>query len=104
MYISIMTEPSTKVTIGDSAFDIAGVGNWVTANIWVFLLVAFVVFMFHVFQRGGFAEKYLEYRNRNRELEASQSNDLRKIIETLDRKFDGDEPWLPFERLDGPTE
>jgi hypothetical protein len=104
MYIRNMAESSTQVKIGENSFDIAGVGDWVTANIWVFLLIAFVVFMFHIFQRGGFAEKYLEYRNKKRELEANQSSDLRKIIETLDRKFDGDEPWLPFERLDGPPE
>jgi hypothetical protein len=97
-----MAGKSTSVEVGETSFDIAGVGDWVAANIWVFLLIAFVVFMFHVFQKGGFAEKYLEYRNRKRELEASQSTDLRKIIETLDRKFDSDEPWLPFDRLDGP--
>lgn len=99
-----MAKAPTAVKIGDNSFDIAAVGDWIADNIWLFLLVAFVVFMFHIFQKGGFAEKYLEYSNRKRELETKQVDDVRKIIDILDKKFEGEEPWLPFDRLDGPEE
>lgn len=92
-----MGQSSTQVQVGNNSFDIVEVGNWVTNNVWVFLLVAFVVFMFHVFQKGGFAEKLLDYRIRKKELDAKQVEDVRILIDISKRKYDREDPLLPFD-------
>jgi len=92
-----MQQGSTQVTVGDSHFDVAGVGNWISDHVWLFLLVAFVAFMFWIFQKGGFAEKYLEHRTRVRELDAKQLDDLKAVTDIFRRKYDRSDPLLPFD-------
>jgi hypothetical protein len=92
-----MPDSPTKVSIGDSSFDIAAIGDWVAANVWLFLLVAFVMFVFFIFQKGGFAERFLDYRIRKTELEAKQLDDARVIADIFMRKHDREDPLLPFD-------
>lgn len=93
-----MSNSNTTVVIaGDSSLDIAAVGNWLEAHIWLFLLVAFIAFLFFIFQKGGFAEKLLDYRIRSRELEAKKLDDVRVIADIFRRKYDRPDPLLPFE-------
>jgi hypothetical protein len=92
-----MNESATKIAIGDSGFDLAGIGQWVSNNVSLFLLFAFVGFIFWIFQRGGFAEKYLEYRTKGKELEAKQLDDVRVLTDIFRRTYDRDDPYLPFD-------
>lgn len=92
-----MSDSSTKVEIGQSSFDLAAIGDWVAGNIWLFLLFAFVGFIFFIFQKGGFAEKLLDYRLRSRELDAKQVDDLRAVADIFRRKYDRADPLLPFD-------
>lgn len=89
-------ERNTAVEIGEAKFDIAGVGGWINDHIWLGLLIAAVVFIFWLFQKGGFAEKLLEYRIKARELDAKKLDDARRVADILSRKYEGDEPRLPF--------
>ena len=97
-----MNTRPTKVELGDSSFDLAAIGDWVGNNLPIFLVLAFVAFMFFIFQKGGFAEKFLEYRIRGRELDAKQLDDSRAIADILRRKYDRPDPLLPFD--DGPSD
>ena len=95
-----MSGAPTKIEVGDASFDVAAVGDWVGQNVWLFLLVAFVAFIFFIFQRGGFAEKYLEYRIKIRELDAKQVDDTRILADILRRNYDREDPYLPFDEPD----
>jgi hypothetical protein len=86
----------TKVVIGDSNFDLAGIGGWIEGHVWLFLLTALVAFIFFIFQKGGFAEKLLEYRLKVRELDARQIDAARALADRLKRQYDRDDPLLPF--------
>lgn len=97
-----MNESDTRITVGDGGFDLAGVGNWVIEHLWLFLLIAFVAFVFWLFQKGGFAEKFLDYRVRTKELDAKQLDDIRIMADIFRRTYDRDDPLLPFD--DGPTD
>lgn len=88
--------------IGDSHFDVAAIGNWLASNIYLFLLVASVAFIFFIFQKGGFAEKFLESRTRARELDAKMLDDARVLADILLRKYDRDDPMLPFDKRPEP--
>ena len=92
-----MTEKSTTVHVGDSSFDIAGVGDWLVHNIGFFVLLAAVAFIFFLFQKGGFAEKLLDYRLRRKELETRQLDDAKVIADMLNRRYERDDPLLPFD-------
>lgn len=92
-----MAGKSTSVEVGETSFDIAGVGAWITDNIWLFMMLVFIGFIFHIFVRGGFAEKFLEYRIKGRELDAKQLDDIRRLADTFARKYDRDDPLLPFD-------
>lgn len=96
-----MADSPTKVEIGDSSFDVAGVGQWVSDNIWLFLLVVGIAFVFYLFQPSGFAEKLLDHRRKIRELDAKHLDDTRAIADILQRRFDREDPLLPFD--DPPT-
>lgn len=96
-----MEESTTAVSVGDAHFDVAGVGNWVASHVWLFLLIAFVAFIFFLFQKGGFAEKFLAYRTRVRELDAKKLDDVKAITDILRRKYDRADPFLPFDDVDG---
>jgi len=87
--------------VGDTSFDVAGVGDWISNHVWLFLLIAFVAFVFYIFQKGGFAEKFLEYRLKREQLAAQQASDVKAIAEAMSRRNEGDEPLLPFERKRG---
>lgn len=93
---SAIDAPSTVVQAKDVEFDLAGVLGVIEDKLWIILLLLFVAFIFYIFQKGGFAEKYLESRNRARELDARQVENVRYIADKLSRKFDGDEPFLPL--------
>jgi hypothetical protein len=92
-----MAGSNTEIKAGDYSFDLAAVGNWVTDNLWLCVLLLAIAFVFHLFRVGGFAEKYLEYRTKRRELDIKQLDGLQKMADTLSRKYDGDEPFLPFD-------
>jgi len=77
-------------------FDLAGLLSALEAHLPMVLLLLFVGFMFWVFQKGGFAERFLDARQRKRELDARQLENLRHIADKLGRKYDGDEPFLPL--------
>lgn len=91
-----MAIDATKVVIGDSNFDLAGVGGWINDHVYLFLLIAAVAFIFFIFQKGGFAEKLLEYRLKARALDSKRLDDARALADILTRKYEGDEPRLPF--------
>ena len=76
---------------------IGELGNWISDNIFLFLLIAGIAFLFHLFRPHGFAEKFMEYRLKQRELDAKQLDDARAIANILRRKFEIDEPLLPFD-------
>lgn len=96
-----MDDSPTKINVGEGSFDIAGVGQWISDNIWLFLLLVGIGFVFFLFQKGGFAEKLLEYRIKSKELDAKQLDDTRVIADILRRRFDREDPFLPFD--DPPT-
>lgn len=93
-------ESPTAVTVGESHFDVGGIGDWAAANIWVFLLIAAVLFVFFLFQKGGFAEKFLEYRIKRDELESKRLDDMRVITDIFAKKYDRPDPLLPFDDND----
>jgi hypothetical protein len=88
---------STSVEVGETSFDVAGIGAWISDNIWLFMLLVFIAFIFHIFSKGGFAEKLLEYRFKGRELDAKQLDDARRLADTFAKKYDRDDPLLPFD-------
>ncbi len=92
------TDPvsGTAVKVGDSAFDPGALGNWIEAHLWVFLLIAAVGFVFFIFQKGGFAEKFLDYRIKREELDAKQLENAKAITDAFRRKHDRPDPLLPF--------
>jgi hypothetical protein len=77
---------------GSESF-LAGVGQ----NIWVFLLVASVLFVFHLFRPNGFAAHFLDYQLKRRQLDSKRLDDTRRIADILQRKHDPEEPMLPFD-------
>lgn len=91
-----MGNGTTAVEIGDSKFDLAAIGDWIGANIWLCLLVAAIVFIFWIFRKGAFAEKLLDYRIKQRELDAKRIDDAKELANILTRKYDRDDPLLPF--------
>ena len=95
-----MSHSPTKVKIGGSAFDPAALGNWLEGHVWLFLLIASVLFVFFLFQKGGFAEKYLDYRRARDEQKAKQLDDLRAITDVFKRKYDRPDPLLPFDDVE----
>lgn len=95
-----MESSPTRVDVGEGSFDLAGVGGWIEAHLWLFLLFAAIVFVFFIFQKGGFAEKYLEYRTRKEELDAKRLDDMRVIADMLSRRHDRDDPLLPYDDLE----
>lgn len=95
--IASVANPSTKVEVGENSFDIAGVGGWINDNIWMVLLFVLIGFIFYIFQPGGFAEKMLEHRAKLKELDAKQLDDTRAIADILQRRFDREDPLLPFD-------
>jgi hypothetical protein len=94
-----VNESSTAVVIGDAHFDMAGIGDWAADNLEIFLIFAFVAFTFWIFRKGAFAEKFLEYRLKSRELDAKQLDDSRAVADILRRHLGPDEPLLPFDDL-----
>lgn len=96
-----MPGESTNVKIGEAAFDIAGVGDWAANHISFLLLIAGVAFIFWLFQKGGFAEKFLDYRIRGRELDAKQLDDTRILVDIFREKYGRDDPLLPFDDESG---
>lgn len=92
-----MAESPTKVEIGNGSFDVAGIGQWISDNIWLFLLIVGIGFVFYLFQKGGFAEKLLEYRIKSKELDSKRLDDTRVIADILRRRFDREDPFLPFD-------
>ena len=96
-----MSNSPTRVEVGETtSFDVAAVGDWISDHVWLFLLVAFVAFVafvFHLFRRGGFAEKLLEYRVKVKELDAKQLDDARELADIMRRKYDREDPLLPFD-------
>lgn len=95
-------DPAIKT--GDGSIDVIALVNWANEHIWVFLLIAAVLFIFFLFQRGGFAEKYLEYRTKREELDANKARDMRVIVEMFRRRHDREDPLLPLEFGDGPDD
>ena len=96
-----MADSPTRVEVGDTtSFDVAAVGDWISNHVWLFLLVAFVAFIFHLFRKGGFAEKLLEYRVKVKELDAKQLDDARELADIMRRKYDREDPLLPFDDPD----
>ena len=87
---------STVIESEVVTFDLAGILGVIEDKLWLVLVIAFIVFMFWIFQKGGFAEKLLDSRQRQRELEAKKLENLRHISDKLSRKYDGDEPFLPL--------
>ena len=92
-----MHDSTTAVEIGDSSFDVAAIGDWAISNFEYVLIAAFIVFMFWIFQKGGFAEKYLEYRVKSKELDAKQVDDMRELTDMFRQRHGVDEPLLPFD-------
>lgn len=92
-----MGESSTRIEYAGGGFDLAAVGQWVQDHIWLALLCIFIAFIFHLFRPGGFAEKYLEYRTRKSELDSKHLDDVRKLTDMFKRKYDRDDPFLPFD-------
>lgn len=78
-------------------FDLVAIGDWISNNIWLFLLVAAVAFVFHLFRPNGFAIKWLEAKTRQRELDAKQVDDVRAIANIFAMRFDRPDPLLPFD-------
>ncbi len=96
-----MASDATNVEIGESRFDPTAIAGWIEGHIWVFLLIAFVLFVFFIFQKGGFAEKYLDYRLKKEELDAKQLSDAKVVADIFSRKYDRDDPLLPFDDVKG---
>ena len=94
-----MAEKSTIVEFGESRFDLAGVGHWAGENLEIFLVFSFIAFIFFIFRKGAFAEQFLQYRLRARELDAKQLDDSRAVADILRRHLGPDEPLLPFDDL-----
>ena len=94
-----MSKPSTVVKSDNLEFDVAGVGDWLVDNVEFALVLALIAFIFYLFQKGGFAEKLLQYRLEKQRLEAQQKADLRAIAEAFHKKFETDSPLLPFDEL-----
>ncbi len=94
-----MAQSSTTVKVGDSSFDPTAIVGWIENHVWVFLLCAAIAFVFFIFQKGGFAEKYLAYRTRKDELDAKKLDDLRAVTDIFVRKYDRPDPLLPFDDM-----
>lgn len=92
------TAAQPVVKIGHSSIDVVAIGNWAEAHLWMFLLIAAIGFVFFIFQKGGFAEKYLDYRVRKAELDAKKLDDVRRLADILERKFGREDPFLPFDK------
>jgi hypothetical protein len=97
---SNMATSDTRVVVGGASFDLAGVGGWALSNVWFVLLICAVLFIFYLFQPGGFAEKFMEYRNKKRELDVKQLDAARELSDKLRQQYDRDEPYLPFDKSD----
>ena len=98
-----MAHSPTTVHVGDSSVDVAAVGNWLANHVALFVLVAAILFVFFLFQKGGFAEKYLQYRIRRQELDAKQLDDARVIADIIARRYEREDPLLPFDKpVKGP--
>lgn len=91
-----MSGSSTKVEAEGYSFDASGLLNLVGDNLWLVLLLLAIAFIFFIFRKGAFAEKLLESRNRKHELDARQVESLRHIADTLSKKYEGDQPFLPL--------
>lgn len=80
-----------------SGINIVALGDWIKANIWLFLLFAFIAFIFFLFQKDGFAIKWMELKVRERELDSKQLDDARVLADIFMRRYDRPDPLLPFD-------
>lgn len=78
-------------------FDPVAVADWISNNVWIFLLIAFVAFIFHIFRPNGFAIEWIKASTRKRELDAKQLDDARFLANIFSRKYDRPDPLLPFD-------
>lgn len=99
-----MGKKSTMIEFEGGQFDLAGIGNWAESHIEIFLVIAFITFIFFIFRKGAFAEKLLEYRLKAKELDAKQLDDARVVADILRRHLGPDDPLLPFDDLDDTQE
>lgn len=83
-----MVGESTVVQSGSTTFDVAGVGNWASAHVEFICIIAFIAFIFFIFQKGGFAEKFLEYLNRKRELDVREREATSRLSEKMNQSRD----------------
>lgn len=91
-----MSDSPSTVQADGFSFDVAGILSAIEGQLWLVLLLLFIGFIFWIFQKGGFAEKYLESQNRKRELDAKQVESLREIAHILSDKYKDAEPFLPL--------
>ncbi|QLC25774.1 hypothetical protein HFP57_12610 [Parasphingopyxis algicola] len=96
-----MSSRNTAVEGGGFSFDVRAIGDWITDNIWLFLLIVLIAYIFFISRKDGLASKYLDYRAKTREIEASKVEGLRRLAQLFESSYGPDEPLLPFDRKDG---
>lgn len=82
---------------GGVEFDLASIGNWLTEHPWLVLFFVLVLFLFWIFQKDGFAIRYLEYRNRKREIESQKVSELQTLLPLIRKRVLPSQPQLPFD-------
>lgn len=95
-----MSDSSTVIEIENSKFDLAAIGNWAEDHVEIFLLFAFIAFIFFIFRKGAFAERFLEFRLKSKELDAKRLDDSRVVADILRKQLGPDAPLLPFDEWD----
>lgn len=93
-----MPKPKTDVSVGNISLNLSDVGDWIYQNIWLCLLIALILLIFHILRPKGFGSDVLTYMTRKAELDARQLDDARALADMLSTRFGRSDPFLPFDK------